>query len=58
MYVLEDIEGKLMVMVVNFKFCKMCFGMFEGMVLVVGFGGKEIYIFNLDEGLEFGMCVM
>lgn len=57
MYLLEVLIGKYIVMVVNFVFCKMCFGLFEGMVLVVGFGGDEFYILELYEGVKSGMCV-
>lgn len=56
-YLFEVLIGKYIVMVVNFIFCKMCFGMSEGMVLVVGFGGDELYIFELYEGVKLGMCV-
>ena len=53
----EQLEGKLTVMVANLAPRKMRFGMSEGMVLVAGPGGDELYILNPDDGAQPGMRV-
>jgi len=53
----EQLEGKLTVMVANLKPRKMRFGVFEGMVLAAGPGGKDLWILSPDSGAQPGMRV-
>lgn len=35
----------------------MKFGISEGMVVVFGLGGSDVFILGVDEGVVFGQCV-
>lgn len=52
---LEELNGCFVIMVVNLVFCKMKFGVLEGMILLVGIGGLDFFLFLGDEGICFGM---
>ncbi len=54
----EELVGKLTVVVANLKPRKMKFGMSEGMILVAGPGGKDLWILEPHEGAQPGMRVM
>ena len=54
---LQDLVGKLTVMVANLAPRKMRFGMSEGMVLAAGPGGKDLYILEPNAGAAPGMRV-
>lgn len=54
---LQVLIGCYIIMVVNLVLCKMCFGIFEGMVMVVGLGGKDIFLLSLDVGVKLGYQV-
>ncbi|MCP4410363.1 MAG: methionine--tRNA ligase [Gammaproteobacteria bacterium] len=56
-YSVEDLEGRLTVMVANLAPRKMRFGTSEGMVLAAGPGDKDIFLLKPDEGAEPGMRV-
>lgn len=49
--------GRYIIMVVNLVLRKMRFGIFEGMVMVVGFGGKDIFLLSSDVGVKSGYQV-
>ena len=53
----EDLEGRLTVMVANLKPRKMRFGTSEGMVLAAGPGGEDIFLLSPDDGAKAGMRV-
>ncbi|MEN8128735.1 MAG: methionine--tRNA ligase [Pseudomonadota bacterium] len=56
-YPVEDLAGRLTVMVANLAPRKMRFGTSEGMVLAAGPGGKDIFLLQPDEGAQAGMRV-
>ncbi len=56
-YSAAELEGKLTVMVANLAPRKMRFGLSEGMILVAGAGGRELFILSPDQGAEPGMRV-
>jgi methionyl-tRNA synthetase len=56
-YKLEDLQGRLTIMVANLAPRKMRFGVSEGMVLAAGPGGENIFLLKPDEGAEPGMRV-
>lgn len=53
----KDLEGRLTLMVANLAPRKMRFGVSEGMVLVAGTGGKDLFILDPDDGAAPGMRV-
>ena len=53
----EDLEGKHTVMVANLAPRKMRFGVSEGMVLVAGPGGEDLWILEPHDGARPGMRV-
>jgi len=53
----EQLVGKLTVMVANLAPRKMRFGVSEGMVLVAGPGGKELFLLEPHAGARPGMQV-
>ncbi|NOZ52599.1 MAG: methionine--tRNA ligase [Gammaproteobacteria bacterium] len=53
----EDLIGTLTVMVANLAPRKMRFGISEGMVLVAGPGGKDLWVLQPDPGAQPGMRV-
>jgi methionyl-tRNA synthetase len=53
----EDLTGKLTVMVANLAPRKMRFGTSEGMVLMAGPGGEELYLLEPHQGARPGMQV-
>ncbi|MDC9714462.1 MAG: methionine--tRNA ligase [Gammaproteobacteria bacterium] len=55
-YNLEDLEGRLTVMVANLAPRKMKFGISEGMVLAAG-DGKSLHILSPDSGAQAGMKI-
>lgn len=56
-YSVEQLEGRLTVMVANLAPKKMRFGVSEGMVLAAGPGGEDIFLLSPDEGAAAGMQV-
>jgi methionyl-tRNA synthetase len=56
-YQLEQLEGRLTVMVANLAPRKMKFGISEGMVLAASGDGPGIYILSPDSGAEPGMKI-
>ncbi len=52
-----ELEGRLVVAVVNLQPRKMRFGTSEGMVLAAGPGGSDIFLLSIDSGAEPGMRV-
>ncbi|MGR6981088.1 methionine--tRNA ligase [Testudinibacter sp. P27/CKL/0425] len=56
-YKLEELEGRLTVMVANLAPRKMKFGLSEGMVLAAGPGGSELFVLSPDDGAQPGMRV-
>ncbi len=56
-YSLEQLEGRLVVAVVNLKPRKMRFGLSQGMVLASGPGGEDIFLLSADAGAKPGMRV-
>jgi methionyl-tRNA synthetase len=53
----KELEGRMTVMVANLAPRKMRFGVSEGMVLVAGPGGTDLFILSPDSGAEPGMKV-
>jgi methionyl-tRNA synthetase len=56
-YELEELTGRLVVMVANLAPRKMKFGVSEGMIIASGPGGKEIFLLSPDEGAVPGQRV-
>ena len=56
-YSLEDLEGRLVVVVANLKPRKMRFGLSQGMVLASGPGAEDIFLLSVDAGAKPGMRV-
>ena len=56
-YELDDLVGRLVVMVANLAPRKMKFGVSEGMIIASGPGGKDIFILSPDEGAVPGQRV-
>ncbi len=49
--------GKMTIIVANLAPRKMRFGVSEGMVLLAGPGGKDLFVFSVDSGAQPGMQV-
>ncbi len=56
-YALDELEGRLVVAVVNLKPTKMRFGVSQGMVLAAGPGDEDIFLLSADSGAKPGMRV-
>jgi methionyl-tRNA synthetase len=56
-YALDELEGRLVIAVVNLQPRKMRFGVSEGMVLAAGPGGEDIFLLSADSGAQPGMRV-
>lgn len=56
-YDLDDLQGRLVVVVANLAPRKMKFGISEGMVIASGPGGEEIFLLSPDEGAVPGQRV-
>ena len=56
-YDLDELVGKLTVVVANLAPRKMKFGLSEGMILAAGPGGKDIFLLSPDSGATPGMEV-
>lgn len=56
-YALDELEGRLVVVVANLKPRKMRFGLSQGMVLASGPGGEDIFLLSVDDGAKPGMRV-
>ena len=56
-YALDELEGRLVVAVVNLKPRKMRFGVSQGMVLAAGPGEEDIFLLSADSGAKPGMRV-
>ena len=56
-YELDELVGRLVVMVANLAPRKMKFGVSEGMIIASGPGGKDIFILSPDEGAVPGQRV-
>lgn len=56
-YELEELTGRLVVMVANLAPRKMKFGVSEGMIVAAGPGGEDIFILSPDEGAVPGQRV-
>jgi len=56
-YELEELTGRLVVMVANLAPRKMKFGVSEGMIVAAGPGGADIFILSPDEGAVPGQRV-
>jgi methionyl-tRNA synthetase len=54
---IEDLEGRLTVMVANLAPRKMKFGISQGMVLAAG-NGESLYILSPDSGAQAGMKIL
>lgn len=54
---LEKLVGCSVVFIVNLVLCKMCFGLSEGMILLVGFDGGVLVLLDVDSGVQLGMLV-
>lgn len=54
---LEKLVGCNVVFIVNLVLCKMCFGLSEGMILFVGEGGSDLFLFDVDVGVKLGVMV-
>ncbi|MFQ5982752.1 MAG: methionine--tRNA ligase subunit beta, partial [Woeseiaceae bacterium] len=53
----DELQGRLVIAVVNLQARKMRFGVSEGMVLAAGPGGDDIFLLSADDGAEPGMRV-
>ncbi len=51
------LEGRLTVMIVNLAPRKMRFGVSQGMVIMAGPGGKDLFLLSPDDGAEPGMAI-
>lgn len=56
-YELEELTGRLVVMVANLAPRKMKFGVSEGMIVAAGPGGEDIFVLSPDEGAVPGQRV-
>ena len=56
-YELDELTGRLVVMVANLAPRKMKFGVSEGMIVAAGPGGEDIFILSPDEGAVPGQRV-
>ena len=56
-YLLDELEGRLVVAVANLQPRKMRFGVSQGMVLAAGPGGEDIFLLSADSGAKPGMRV-
>ena len=56
-YDLEELNGKLVVLVNNLAPRKMSFGVSEGMILAAGPGGEDVFMVSPDTGAKPGMRV-
>ncbi|MDF1862606.1 MAG: methionine--tRNA ligase [Verrucomicrobiales bacterium] len=56
-YELDELTGRLVVMVANLAPRKMKFGVSEGMIIASGPGGKEIFLLSPDDGAVPGQRV-
>lgn len=56
-YTLEQLQGRLVVIVANLQPRQMKFGMSEGMVTAAGPGGNEVYLLGIDSGAVPGQRV-
>lgn len=56
-YELDELVGRLVVMVANLAPRKMKFGVSEGMIVASGPGGKDIFLLSPDEGAQPGQRV-
>jgi methionyl-tRNA synthetase len=53
-YTLEQLEGRLVVIVANLQPRQMKFGLSEGMVTAAGAGGTEVFLLGVDTGAKPG----
>ncbi|EIJ67695.1 methionine--tRNA ligase [Pasteurella bettyae] len=53
----EELEGRFVIMVANLAPRKMKFGMSEGMILSAGTGGEDLYLLDVDSGVQPGSRV-
>jgi methionyl-tRNA synthetase len=53
-YSLEQLEGRLVVIVANLQPRQMKFGLSEGMVTAAGAGGTEVFLLGVDSGAKPG----
>lgn len=53
-YTLEQLEGRMVVIVANLQPRQMKFGLSEGMVTAAGGGGTEVYLLGVDSGAKPG----
>lgn len=53
-YTLEQLEGRLVVIVANLQPRQMKFGLSEGMVTAAGGGGTEVFLLGVDSGAKPG----
>ena len=56
-YTLEQLEGRLVVIVANLQPRQMKFGLSEGMVTAAGPGGAEVFLLGVDSGAVPGQRV-
>jgi methionyl-tRNA synthetase len=56
-YTLEQLEGRLVVIVANLQPRQMKFGLSEGMVTAAGPGGTEVFLLGIDSGAQPGQRV-
>ncbi|WP_044470640.1 methionine--tRNA ligase [Mannheimia massilioguelmaensis] len=53
----EELEGRFVIMVANLAPRKMKFGLSEGMILSAGTGGEDLYLLDVDSGVQPGSRV-
>ena len=53
-YSLEQLQGRLVVIVANLQPRQMKFGLSEGMVTAAGAGGSEVFLLGVDSGAKPG----
>jgi methionyl-tRNA synthetase len=56
-YTLQQLEGRLVVIVANLQPRQMKFGLSEGMVTAAGPGGTEVFLLGIDSGAQPGQRV-
>ena len=56
-YTLEQLQGRLVVIVANLQPRQMKFGLSEGMVTAAGPGGTEVFLLGIDSGAVPGQRV-
>jgi methionyl-tRNA synthetase len=56
-YTLQQLEGRLVVIVANLQPRQMKFGLSEGMVTAAGPGGTEVFLLGVDSGAKPGQRV-